>query len=111
MSRLIFLKPDIIYFTHSKIRNRFTGCGKYLTETYDEIVKNPDLINKIPKIKVIYNSETNEFYSMNNRRLWVFKKLYEDKKIKEIPALVENIKSNSRIKNNKYSQFAKITFN
>lgn len=106
----VFLNPSVIYFTHSKIRNKFTGCGKMLLDTYQELSKNPDLINKIPTIKVVFNPYTKEYFSMNNRRLWVFKKLYEENKVKEIPVIVEQMKENSRIKNNKYSQFAKLVY-
>jgi hypothetical protein len=31
------LPPSAILFSHSKIRSRFTGCGKTLEETYQEI--------------------------------------------------------------------------
>jgi hypothetical protein len=31
------LPPSSILFSHSKIRSRFTGCGKTLEETYEEI--------------------------------------------------------------------------
>jgi hypothetical protein len=106
----MFLNPTIIYFTHSKIRNRFTGCGKLLLDTYEEIKNNPDLINRIPKIKVIFDPTRQEYFSMNNRRLWVFKKLYEEKIINEVPVILEKMKNNSRIKTNMYSQFAKLAY-
>jgi hypothetical protein len=31
------LAPSSILFSHSKIRSRFTGCGKTLEQTYQEI--------------------------------------------------------------------------
>lgn len=102
------INPSIIYFTHSKIRQRFTGCGKLLEETYQELSSNPLLIDRLPKIKVIYDPEKDIYYSMNNRRLWVFKKLYNENKISEIPVYMEKIKANSKMKNNQYSLIAKV---
>ena len=76
-NQLVSLKPSEILFTHSVINERFTGCGKLLNETLQEIIDNKTSINDIPKIKVFYvNSGKNIIYmSENNRRLWVFKEL------------------------------------
>ncbi|KAI8914375.1 hypothetical protein EDD86DRAFT_273454 [Gorgonomyces haynaldii] len=69
------IDPAIIYFTHSKIRNRFSGCGKLLQETLEEILNGTTTVAQIPKIRVIYDQETDRYYSLNNRRLWLFKQL------------------------------------
>ncbi|KAI8893702.1 hypothetical protein BC833DRAFT_607522 [Globomyces pollinis-pini] len=68
------IDPTTLYFTHSKIREKFSGCGKYLTETLQEILDGKTKVSDIPKIKVL-NDGNGRLYSMNNRRLWVFKEL------------------------------------
>jgi len=50
--QLYTIKPSTIYFTHSKIRKQFTGCGKLLQETLDEIVNGITPISAIPLILV-----------------------------------------------------------
>ncbi len=65
----------IIYFTHSKIRKNFSGNGKLLTETLSEILDGRTKIEDIPKIRVIHDDVSNRYYSLNNRRLWLFKEL------------------------------------
>lgn len=82
----MLIDPEIIYFTHSKIRARFSGCGKTITETFEEIKNGKTKISDIPKIKVIYDKLSNKYYSKNNRRLYLFKlckqnNLLEDNKI------------------------------
>ena len=70
---LIDIDPDIIYFTHSRIRNRFTGCNKTLEETLEEIRTNKITVHDLPKITVYYDKVNGTYFSQNNRRLWVFK--------------------------------------
>ena len=74
---MALLKPSQIHFTHTKISNKFTGCGKTVNTTLQEIVNGKTLIDSIPKIKVFYFNNGNEikYLSENNRRLWVFKQL------------------------------------
>ena len=42
-----------------------------IEETYKEIIEGTTKIDDIPKIKVICDGE--RYYSMNNRRLYLFK--------------------------------------
>jgi hypothetical protein len=73
MSNTIELDVLSIYFSHSKIRNRFTGCSKLLQETLDELCIGTLQIAEIPLISVIYDGS--RYFSLNNRRLWVFKEM------------------------------------
>jgi hypothetical protein len=67
--------PIHIRFMHSKIRPKFSD-GKLVQQTLDDIVNGKLKIEDIPKIVVIKQDDTH-FYSMNNRRLWVFKQCRE----------------------------------
>lgn len=51
------MDPDIIYFTHARVRPVFTGCNKRIQETLDEIVSGQTKISDIPYITVIENFE------------------------------------------------------
>ncbi|KAJ3350518.1 hypothetical protein HDU91_006239 [Kappamyces sp. JEL0680] len=44
-----------------------------LQETFDEIMDGRTPVEAIPKIRVIFDGS--RYYSLNNRRLWLFKEL------------------------------------
>ncbi|KAI9351209.1 hypothetical protein BDR26DRAFT_850663 [Obelidium mucronatum] len=67
------IDPEIIYFTHSKIRKNFSGCGRLLTDTLEQIRSGALSVSDLPLIRVIFDGT--KYYSMNNRRLWVMKEL------------------------------------
>ena len=103
------LKPSQIYFTHTKLSNKFTGCGKELVETLHELIDGTISIDSIPKIKVYYYDTGKEikYLSENNRRLWVFKQLESNGLIDEISVRLEKT-TNPRYLTNSYSLNAKI---
>ena len=104
------LRPSSIYFTHSKIRKQFTGCGKTLQTTLSELINGNTHISKIPNIKVYYDSKGN-YYSMNNRRLWVFKEMEAMNLLETIDVYLEPVPKNSNIEKNIYSMTAKPVLN
>lgn len=60
-------------FTHARIRPFFSGCGRLIMNTLDDIVSKRIPLENLPMITVISN---NGFYfSLNNRRLFVLKTL------------------------------------
>ncbi|KAJ3024394.1 UNVERIFIED_CONTAM: hypothetical protein HDU68_008218 [Siphonaria sp. JEL0065] len=67
------IDPEIIFFTHSKIRKNFSGCGRLLTDTLEQIRSGQLSVSDLPLIRVIFDGT--KYYSMNNRRLWVMKEL------------------------------------
>lgn len=71
----IEINPSIIRFTHSRIRSQFTGCNKRIEETINEIIQQKLHISNLPLITVLYIH--NEYYSLNNRRLYVIKYIQE----------------------------------
>ena len=101
----MLLDPNIIFFTHSKIRERFSGCNKTIQETFEELKIKKIKITDIPKIKVLYDG-TN-YYSKNNRRLYLFKKCKNEGILKEIDVIIKYEKN--PIKNN-YSLISKIVY-
>lgn len=69
------LDPNFIFFTHSRIRPFFTGCGKSIQTSLNEIEQGVTSIEDIPLISVIIND--GKYFSLNNRRLYLFKVLRE----------------------------------
>lgn len=67
------LDPAIIRFTHSKIRPFFSGCGRRIEDTLNEFLENKLKVEQLPQILVLFIN--GEYYSLNNRRLYVMKEL------------------------------------
>ncbi len=72
---IIEIDPQQIYFTHSRVRPFFTGCNKRIEDTLQEIMTGITDVKDIPLITVIPNEGC--YFSLNNRRLFLFKKLRE----------------------------------
>ena len=90
---LIEIDPETVYFTHSKIRKQFSGCGKLLQETLNEIVAGRTAIEEIPRIRVIFDGARH--YSMNNRRLWLYKELKKLGKLTVVKVELRNAETTS----------------
>jgi hypothetical protein len=67
---VINLDPAGIYFTHAKIKPHFS-TGKSIMDTYQEIATNKISASDIPIINVYCVND--KYYSLNNRRLYLFK--------------------------------------
>ena len=70
------LKPSDILYSQNSISNRFRDSSiRYIGETLDQLLENSSYIQNIPNIEVV---EINgKLFSMDNRRLWVYKKAEE----------------------------------
>ena len=68
---LLMIDPREIRFTHSRVRPFFSGCGRSLESTIESIINKEITIEDLPMITVIKNG--NFYFSLNNRRLYVFK--------------------------------------
>ena len=73
--KIVSIDVNIIYFTHSRIRPIFTGCNKLISDTLHEIVNGKISIKNIPLITIIESN--GNYFSLNNRRLYLFKMLAE----------------------------------
>lgn len=87
----IKLDPSIIHFQHSKIKPVFSD-HKAIDETIEEIRKDITVINKIPKIQVIVDKD-GYCFTLNNRRLYVYKTLFKEGLIKTIEVRVRHMES------------------
>jgi len=67
--------PRRIRFTHAKIRPFFSD-GKVVVETLQAIEQGRLRVEDLPKITIIQHGEE-QYYSLNNRRLWVLKQCCE----------------------------------
>jgi len=66
-----------IRFQHSRVSRSFTGCGVQLEETLRQIVDGELEAAQLPMITVLHSADSPDaYFSLNNRRLWVFKQLH-----------------------------------
>ena len=82
------IDPNVIRFAHSRIRPVFTGCCRRIEDTLQDILTGKLRATDIPIISVLNITPVSsglkdkmevkpEFVSLNNRRLYLFKKLRE----------------------------------
>jgi hypothetical protein len=69
--------PATVYFSHSKIRTTFSGCGRKVEATLQEIVDGRLTPSELPFITISRDPATGHLFSINNRRLWVLKRCRE----------------------------------
>ena len=69
----VSLSPALIYFSHSRLDTKFSGCGKDIATTLAEILCGQTRVEAIPLITVL--EVEGRFISLNNRRLYLFKEL------------------------------------
>jgi hypothetical protein len=62
-------------FTHSRIRPFFSGCGRSIASTIDDIENFRITVDDLPLITVLNNDGF--YFSLNNRRLYVLKYIRE----------------------------------
>lgn len=67
------IDPETVRFTHSKIRPFFSGCGRKIADTLDDLVTGKIQVEALPVITVTACHGT--LFSLNNRRLYVLKEL------------------------------------
>ena len=65
--------PEEIYFTHAKISRSFSGCGRRINETIQDITEGRTSLQQLPTITVLQCGDA--FFTLNNRRLYVLKHL------------------------------------
>jgi hypothetical protein len=73
LKNTISIDPNVVMYTHSRIRPIFTGCGGRLEDTLLDIVENRLRVEDLPPITVIENE--GNYFSLNNRRLYVLRQL------------------------------------
>ena len=73
---MLELKPSDILYAQDYMSNRFRGRSiRYIGDTLDQLSKDSSYIQNIPKIEIV--KINGKLFSMDNRRLWVYKKAEE----------------------------------
>jgi hypothetical protein len=83
-----FLDVDVenVFFTHARIRPFFSGCGRRLVDTLEELENGEMKLESLPQITILAtptSASDGQYFSLNNRRLWVLKQLRSKGKLKD----------------------------
>jgi hypothetical protein len=74
--------PNRVRFQHSRIRPQFSGCGRSVIQTLQDIRDGTIQAHDLPPIQVIVGPVDDDgerwYFSLNNRRLWVLKRCREE---------------------------------
>ena len=84
--RFLDIDPEQIFFTHTRIRPFFSGCGRRLVDTLESLDSGSMHVDALPQITILAtpsSSKDGEYFSLNNRRLWVLKQLRAKGKLKD----------------------------
>ena len=93
---MLELKPSDILYSQDSISNQF-HCGiRYIGDTLDQLLIDSSYVQRIPNIQVVERNGT--LFSMDNRRLWVFKKAEELGRLETI-----DVKQTSSFNRNKFT--------
>lgn len=91
---LTYIDPLRVYFTFSRIRPQFS-CGRRVRDTLDELLNDRIPVHSLPTISVLTDGEN--LFSLNNRRLFVFKELAKAGKLTTVPARVRPFPNTKRM--------------
>lgn len=84
--RFLEIDPESLNFTHTRVRPFFSGCGRRLVDTLESLEDGSMQIDALPQITILAtptSSSDGEYFSLNNRRLWVLKQLRTKGKLKD----------------------------
>lgn len=97
---LITVDPARVRFQHARIRPHFSGCGRSVVQTFNDIREGRLKPAELPLIQVIVGPIADDgerwYFSLNNRRLWVLKRCREE-------GLLENNQIRVRVREAKSS--------
>ncbi|OAA73344.1 hypothetical protein ISF_00245 [Cordyceps fumosorosea ARSEF 2679] len=91
------IDPDEVFFTFSRLRPQFS-CGRRVRDTLDAALRGSLVPADLPPISVLRDPATGHLFSLNNRRLYVFKALRAAGRLETVPARVKPVPQTKRMR-------------
>lgn len=91
------VNPNDVFFTFSRLRPKFS-CGRRVQDTLDAILDGRLGAGDLPPISVLLDPATGHLFSLNNRRLYVFKALQAAGRLQTVPARVKPVPQTKRMR-------------
>lgn len=89
--------PNDVYFTFSRLRPQFS-CGRRVEDTLNAVLNKEIKAEDLPPISVLLDPSTGHMFSLNNRRLYVFKALQARGALNDIPVRIKPVPQTKRMK-------------
>lgn len=89
--------PKDVYFTFSRLRPKFS-CGRRIEDTLNAIRNKHLRAEDLPPISVLLDPSTGDMFSLNNRRLYVFKTLQAEGLLETVPVRTKPVPQTKRMK-------------
>ncbi|KAF1736367.1 hypothetical protein CRV24_001974 [Beauveria bassiana] len=94
---LTHVDPDNVFFTFSRLRPQFS-CGRRVQDTLDAILRDDLRAQDLPPISVLLDPATGHLFSLNNRRLYVFKALRAAGRLDAVPVRIKPVPQTKRMR-------------
>lgn len=91
------MKPSEIYFSQDSIKNTFE-YGQSIHDTLKKCQEDPMAIHQIPTMRVCMKN--GKWFTLDNRRLWIFRRLEEGGHITDVDV---NVVSSDRLSARKFT--------
>ncbi|RNF26689.1 uncharacterized protein Tco025E_01087 [Trypanosoma conorhini] len=88
--------PATVYFTFSRIRPTFS-CGRTIASTLDQFLRHELTPHDLPLLCVLADREGRR-YSLNNRRLYLYKELRERGALTTVPVRLRQLPDTRRMR-------------
>jgi len=79
--KVVFMDPRSIRYTQECISDMFKN-GKYLLDTLESLQNGDIPLSNIPILEVVFYKDA--YWTLNNRRLWVFQQYGKDIPVQEV---------------------------
>jgi hypothetical protein len=89
------VSPAQVRFAHARIKPVFSGCGRRLEDTLADLRAGTTRVEDLPPITVLTHPGDGEegwLFSLNNRRLWVFKQLHAEGHLETVRVRMRPVK-------------------
>ncbi|RNC55962.1 hypothetical protein TcCL_ESM06520 [Trypanosoma cruzi] len=93
---IVEIDPATVYFTFSRIRPTFS-CGRTIASTLDQFLRCEVTPNDLPLLCVL-TDKAGRCYSLNNRRLYLYKELKERGVLETVPARLRRMPDTRRMR-------------
>ncbi|RNF07395.1 hypothetical protein TraAM80_03307 [Trypanosoma rangeli] len=93
---IVELDPATVYFTFSRIRPTFS-CGRTIVSTIDQFLRRKLTPYDLPLLCVLTDKEGRR-YSLNNRRLYLYKELRERGVLETVPVRIRQLPDTRRMR-------------
>lgn len=104
--QVVDIDPQLIYFTFSRIRPRFS-CGRAIESTLQQFRSGELQPRDLPLLSVL--TDGTQYFSQNNRRLYTYKQLRQEGLLSVVPVRLRPFPQTKRMQNKYTAETCSLT--